>query len=457
MESVIKRCYTKSHWNKRATKHCFTCNKDFCEICAGPHSRCDRKHELYSIDTDSKNVNFTGLCKEGNHTNKLDYFCKTHNNLCCAACLCKIKEKGDGQHTECNACHIDEIKDEKKSKLNNNIKIFKNLLKNSKNMLKEIKRIYDKNKPKKDEIKENIKNIFNNFRYLLDKREKELLNELDNSFEKIFFNEEFFKNHKKIPNKIEYNLKKAKAVIEKWEEDEKSGNLNNIINDCVNIEKNLEKFLKIKEKIDLLGKNTSIQFNERNNDIELISEKIKNFGEISCYDYKYIFKQCPSDINIKRRFIISGQKKNIIEKKDPYFTWTGTTCLYELKKPFEYKWKIRIKRTETKQIMVGVVPSDFNIENIDFSDFTLNIKGWFFYCYDNRLYSGPPHNYNNKATSITNLIDEIIVVMNMNNMTLKFMINNKYKEIQYYDIPDDKPLFPAVCLFNCDEAEILEI
>ena len=75
--------------------------------------------------------------------------------------------------------------------------------------------------------------------------------------------------------------------------------------------------------------------------------------------------------------------------------------------------------------MVGVVPSDFNIENIDFSDFTQNIKGWFFYCYDNRLYSGPPHNYRNKATSITNLIDEIIVVMNMNNMTLKFMINNK--------------------------------
>ena len=312
--STYNKCYYNEHSEQTATNYCFRCKKFLCETCSTSHYDTNPKHNLFSVDKDLK-LNFTGFCSEPNHPNKLEYYCSTHNHLICAACLCKIKEKGDGQHTECNACHIDEIKDEKKSKLNNNIKIFKNLLKNSKNMLKEIKRIYDKNKPKKDEIKQNIKNIFNNFRYLLDKREKELLNELDNSFEKIFFNEEFFKNHKKIPNKIEYNLKKAKAVIEKWEEDEKNGNLNNIINDCVNIEKNLEKFLKIKEKIDLLGKNTSIQFNERNNDIELISEKIKNFGEISCYDYKYIFKQCPSDINIKRRFIISGQKNNIIEKK----------------------------------------------------------------------------------------------------------------------------------------------
>ena len=455
MESLFKRCYTKSHWNKKATKRCFTCNKDFCEICAGAHSRCDRKHELHSLDTDSKNFNFTGLCKEDNHT-KLNYFCKTHNNLCCAACLCKIKEKGDGQHTECNACHIDEIKDEKKTKLNNCINILKNLLKNNKKMLKEIKRIYDKNKPKKDEIKQNIKNIFNKFRNLLDKREKELLSELDTLFEKIFFNEEFINNYKKIPNKIENNLKIAKAVIEKWEEDEHNGKLNIIINDCVSIEKSLEKFLKIKEKIDSLGPNTCIKFNEGNNDIELISEKIKNFGDISCYDYKYIFNPCPIDINIKRKFIISGEKNNIIEKQESCFVWTGTTCLYELKKPFEYKWKIRIKKIVTKQIMIGVVPSDFNIEDIDFSDFTHNIKGWFFYCYDNRLYSGPPHNYRNKASSITNLIDEITVVMNMNSMTLKFMINNKDKEIQYCDIPVDKPLFPAVCLFNCDQVEILE-
>ena len=228
MESKVKRCSTKSHWNKRAMKFCFTCNKYFCEICAVSHNKCDRKHELYSIESDF-NLSFNGGCKEGNHPNKLEYFCKTHNNLCCAACLCKIREKGDGQHTECNACHISEIKEDKKIKLKNNIKLLKELTQNVKKMLKEVKKIYERTKPKIEDVKLNIKNIFTNFRNLLDQREKELLNETDNLFEKYFFNEEFFKNCKKLPTKIEYNLKKGKGMHEKWEEDENNGKLSTLI------------------------------------------------------------------------------------------------------------------------------------------------------------------------------------------------------------------------------------
>ena len=47
--------------------------------------------------------------------------------------------------------------------------------------------------------------------------------------------------------------------------------------------------------------------------------------------------------------------------------------------------------------------------------------------------------------------------MNMDKRTLRFMTSEKDKEIHYSDIPVDKPLFPAVCLFNCDKVEILEI
>ena len=456
MESKVKRCSTKSHWNKRAMKFCFTCNKYFCEICAVSHNKCDRKHELYSIESDF-NLSFTGGCKEGNHPNKLEYFCKTHNNLCCAACLCKIREKGDGQHTECNACHISEIKEDKKIKLKNNIKLLKELTQNVKKMLKEVKKIYERTKPKIEDVKLNIKNIFTNFRNLLDQREKELLNETDNLFEKYFFNEEFFKNCKKLPTKIEYNLKKGKGMHEKWEEDENNGKLSTLINDCINIEKNIEKFLNIKEKIKLLNSKAVIQFVIKDNDGEVISEKIKNFGEIFFNDYKFIFKKCPNEINIQRKFIISGDKDNILTKKEPDFCWTGTTCLTEFKKSVEYKWKIRILKSITKQIMIGVVPSDFNINNIDSSDFTINLSGWFFYCNDLRLYSGPPHNYINKSTEIKELGNEIICVMNMDKRTLRFMTSEKDKEIQYSDIPVDKPLFPAVCLFNCDKVEILEI
>ena len=69
------------------------------------------------------------------------YFCKTHNKLCCAACLSKIKRKGDGQHFDCDVCSIEEIKEEKKNKLNENIKYleeFSKTIENSINKLKEI-------------------------------------------------------------------------------------------------------------------------------------------------------------------------------------------------------------------------------------------------------------------------------------------------------------------------------
>ena len=48
--------------------------------------------------------------------------------------------------------------------------------------------------------------------------------------------------------------------------------------------------------------------------------------------------------------------------------------------------------------------------------------------------------------------------MNMKKRTLKFIINNEDKGDSYTDIPIDKPIFPAVLLFNTnDSVEILEI
>jgi hypothetical protein len=117
----------------------------------------------------------------------------------------------------------------------------------------------------------------------------------------------------------------------------------------------------------------------------------------------------------------------------------------------EYKWKIKIIKSQSKQIMVGVAPSDFDINKLDSSDFSQNICGWYFYCYDLLLYSGPPHNYRNKHTKIKNFNDEIVFVMNMNKRTLKIIVNNiDYGEV-YRKIPIDKPLFPVVCLFNHDD------
>ena len=133
----------------------------------------------------------------------------------------------------------------------------------------------------------------------------------------------------------------------------------------------------------------------------------------------------------------------------------GTICEKELDKSIEeHKWKIKIlKTTQYKQIMVGVASSDFDINSSSY-----NTCGWYFYCYTSVLYSGPPFNYSNKGTNLSKVDNEIILEMNMKKRSLKFIINGEDKGDSYTDIPMDKSLYPAICLYNTnDSVEITDI
>ena len=105
--------------------------------------------------------------------------------------------------------------------------------------------------------------------------------------------------------------------------------------------------------------------------------------------------------------------------------------------------------------MVGVAPSDFNIQTSQYYT-----HGWYLCIYYSppSLFSGPPHKYNNFKTNLNMVKDEIIIVMNMKKRTLKFIINNEDKGDSYSNIPIDKPVYPAVCLYTInDSVEISEI
>ena len=134
----------------------------------------------------------------------------------------------------------------------------------------------------------------------------------------------------------------------------------------------------------------------------------------------------------------------------------GTICNKELDQTIEeHKWKIKFIKTKKKEIMVGVAPSDFDINSSSY-----NTCGYYLWCYYSSppvLYSGPPFNYSNENTNLSVIKDEIVVVMNMKKRTLKFIINNEDKGDSYTNIPIDKPLYPAVLLYNKDDSvEITE-
>ena len=102
--------------------------------------------------------------------------------------------------------------------------------------------------------------------------------------------------------------------------------------------------------------------------------------------------------------------------------------------------------------MVGVAPIDFDINKSDY-----NNCGWYFNSANSKLYSGPPFNYSSKQTNLSKVKDEIIIVMDMNKGSLKFIIDNEDKGESYKNIPLDKPITPAVFLYNLnDSVEIIE-
>ena len=178
-------------------------------------------------------------------------------------------------------------------------------------------------------------------------------------------------------------------------------------------------------------------------------ETIKLFGKISFNKYK--FRKCPLNISDSRKYSVTGKNENIITKTGST-GWAGIICENELEKSKEHKWKIKILKTTNKYIMVGVAPIDFDINSSSW-----NTCGWYFYCYNSCLYSGTPYNYGGVGTNLSKVKDEIIINIDMNKRTIKFLINNEDKGDSYTNIPIDKPLFPVVLLDNTnDSVEITE-
>ena len=106
--------------------------------------------------------------------------------------------------------------------------------------------------------------------------------------------------------------------------------------------------------------------------------------------------------------------------------------------------------------MVGVATIDFDINSASFE--TNKNYGWYYYCCNGQLFSGPPHNYNGKGTNLKYKNNEITIIMNMKKRTLKFIIDNEDKGESYTDIPLDKPIAPSVILYHQnDSVEIIEV
>ena len=81
-----KKCSSKEHGEIDAINYCVECKVYMCKNCINFHSKLLQNHHIYGINEEMKDI-FTGFCKEENHDIKLEFYCKNHNILCCAACI----------------------------------------------------------------------------------------------------------------------------------------------------------------------------------------------------------------------------------------------------------------------------------------------------------------------------------------------------------------------------------
>ena len=378
-------------------------------------------------------------------------FCKTHNKVY----FDKInQEKKEDQHINCDICLINNIEEEKRNILKENINFLENILENIERKTKEFKIIIDKNNEYKETVKTKIQKIFTKIRSTLNEREDGLLLEVDKMYDDLYFNKDLIKEEEQLSNKVKKSLEKGKLIDNKWGKDE-NNNLYTIINDCLNIEDSIKEINVVNKNLNNLNpKNLELKFIPSENEIGYFSNEILKFGKLSFN--KYIFKRCPINISKERKYNVSGEKDNIITKTGTDDYWMGSICEKQLdQSKEEHSWKIKILRTYNHNIMIGVATIDFDINS---SSFEINKnKGWYYYCINGTLYSGPPDYYQGKRINLNLKDDEITVIMNMKKRTLKFIINREDKGELFTNIPLDKPIFPSILLKDIyDSVEIIE-
>ena len=436
----IKKCSNKKHSELNAVGYCSECDLYLCNKCLNIHIEYLDIHHIINLDKDNQEI-FTGLCKEPNHKKELRFYCKNHNKLCCSSCLCKIKGDDLGQHFDCNVCPIKEIKEEKKNKLNENIKYLEKSSKNIEDSIKKLKEIYDNIIKSKEEMKLKISKIFTKIRNIINEREDQLLLELDNIYDKYFFKENIIKKGDKMPKQIKILLDKGKILNNEWNDDDK---LIERINDCINIENNIKDIIEINKNIENNNsKKFKIKFlpeNEKN--IEL-AENIIKFGEI-LYEENNEFK-----FKFKPGNNYTLCNNGLIAKKTSDNFWD---CVIlgdrEIPKDKISKWKIKINKINKHggwDLLIGIGPNSFKKSFYN--------ECWSIFRYSSRVQLCLKNNNNTSYNNHNEIIKEgdiIEVIVDRKKGNLSFAINDINFGIACSSIPKDDILYPTVVLFEKD-------
>ena len=173
MENKIPKCSSSEHSKIQinAVIFCQACNIFLCNKCQNNfHYKLFANHPIKNLNQEKNDI-FTGICYEKNHLSKLEYFCKTHNKLCCAKCITKVRDENNGQHKDCDISLLIDIKAEKEKLFKENYDKLQEISKTLGNTIKRFKVIIEELNKNKEKIILEIQKVFTKIRTALNERE----------------------------------------------------------------------------------------------------------------------------------------------------------------------------------------------------------------------------------------------------------------------------------------------
>ena len=267
MEIQNNKCSLKEHADIYVNIYCTKCEKFICDKCEAGHSKSFENHEIIILNEANENSSNEYCKEEKHHCFQLNYFCKTHNQLCCAACIAKIKGEEKGQHVNCLIWGVNAIKEEKKSKIRESIKSLEELSSKYNDSYNDIKKIFEQINEKKGKLKSKIQDIFTILKDALNNREDELLLNVDKEYDNLLCKDNF----ETIPDRINSYLEKCKNI------DDFDNDIYKLISECSEIESGVN-IIKTNMNNIYESKNTEFKFIPEENELNEFIDSIQNFG-----------------------------------------------------------------------------------------------------------------------------------------------------------------------------------
>ena len=445
MEKETKKCYNQDHSNIEAVYYCFECKIYICNKCENFHSKLFQQHHKYSLDKNISEI-FTGFCKEENHSDKLEYYCKSHNKLCCSGCIAKIKRKDKGQHSDCEICLIEDIKENKENTLKENISNLEKLSEELEKLINELKIVFEKISKDKEELKLNIQKIFTKIRNSINNREDEILLNVDTLFDNVYMKEKDMNDIDKYPNKIKNLLKQGKNTIDQWKNNNEN-ELSSLINDCINIEKNLININNIEQNLKKCKNEMSsiIEFNpSEGNELNNFISNISEFGKLYKKSKEVnIEKDKEIEQKIKEPFILDFEIKSDIQSLNKFsiqlknFTSEEYNNYYPNNVNFkdnEIVFSFQIKTT--KKYIEEIIKNKNCYEDICDKLLKCNLS---LRKRENILFIDLKNKEENK--SILSLINAYEYILNRNEISMKFQNNLEFEKFKEMDLKTFISLF----------------